>query len=126
MPSVTRTDPGTRGRSAEHRHGSASDAAPQPSAQARTLLWLGVGVAVVAGLFLIDWLAPALFPASLPTRAQDGLTLAISVLIESLPFVVLGVILSIAVQVWLPPGVLERWMPRRAWEQSFLLQCSCW
>ena len=98
-----------------------TDAAPGPSAQARTLLWLGVGLALVAGLFLIDWLAPTLFPASLPTRAQDGLTLAISVLIESLPFVALGVVLSIVVQVWVPPGVIERWMPRRAWARRAVL-----
>ncbi|WP_428982013.1 permease [Microbacterium horticulturae] len=57
----------------------------------------------------------------LPTRAQDGLTLAISVLIESLPFVALGVALSIVVQVWIPPGAIERWMPRRAWARRAVL-----
>lgn len=93
----------------------------EPAPLTRALLWIGVGVAVVAGLFLIDWLAPALFPASLPTRAQDGLTLAISVLIESLPFVALGVVLSIVVQVWVPPGVIERWMPRAAWGRRAVL-----
>ena len=118
---MTRTDTAApRAGSTSHRHGS-TDAAPRPSAQARTLLWLGVGVAVVAALFLIDWLAPTLFPASLSTRAQDGLTLAVSVLIESLPFVALGVVLSIVVQVWVPPGVIERWMPRRAWARRAVL-----
>ncbi|WP_447944243.1 permease [Microbacterium aurum] len=58
---------------------------------------------------------------SLPTRLQDGLTLSISVLIESLPFVVLGVLLSIVVQVWVPPGVIERWMPRAAWARRAVL-----
>ena len=82
---------------------------------------VGIGVLVIAGLFLIDALAPAFFAASLPTRAQDGLTLAISVLIESLPFVALGVVLSIVVQVWVPPGVIERWMPRRAWARRMVL-----
>lgn len=57
----------------------------------------------------------------MPHRAQDGLTLAISVLIESLPFVVLGVVLSIVVQVWVPPGAIERWMPRRAWARRAVL-----
>ena len=88
---------------------------------------------VVAALFVIDAVAPTLFPASLPTRAQDGLTLAISVLIESLPFVTLGVVLSIVVQVWVPPGVMERWMPRRAWARRavislfgmFIPVCEC-
>lgn len=84
-------------------------------------MWLGIGVAVVAALFAIDAFAPTFFAASLPTRAQDGLTLAISVLIESLPFVALGVALSIVVQVWIPAGVIERWMPRRAWARRAVL-----
>ena len=120
MQSVTRTDPTTRSGSAAHRDAPAT-ARLEPSPQARAFLWIAIGVAVVAGLFLIDWLAPTLFPASLPTRAQDGLTLAISVLIESLPFVALGVVLSIVVQVWVPPGVIERWMPRRAWARRAVL-----
>ena len=82
---------------------------------------LGVGVAVIAALFAIDAFAPTLFSAALPSRAQDALTLAISVLVESLPFVALGVLLSIVVQVWVPPGLIERWMPRRAWARRAVL-----
>jgi uncharacterized membrane protein YraQ (UPF0718 family) len=93
----------------------------RPPRAARTAFGVGLGVAVVAALFLIDAFAPTLFPAALPSRAQDGLTLAISVLIESLPFVVLGVLLSIIVQVWVPPGVMERWMPRRAWARRAVM-----
>lgn len=93
----------------------------EPSPARRAAVALGIGAAVIAALFLIDALAPTLFPASLPTRAQDGLTLAISVLIESLPFVALGVVLSIVVQVWVPPGMIERWMPRRAWARRAVL-----
>ena len=104
-----------------------------PSRGARAGVALGLGVLVVAALFVIDAVAPSLFPASLPTRAQDGLTLAISVLIESLPFVTLGVVLSIVVQVWVPPGVMERWLPRRAWARRavvslfgmFIPVCEC-
>lgn len=92
-----------------------------PSALGRSIVWLAIGAGFIALLFAIDALAPALYPVSLPTRAQDGLTLALSVLIESLPFVVLGVVLSIVVQVWVPPGVLERWMPRRAWARRAVL-----
>lgn len=91
------------------------------SGVSRAIVWLVIGVAFVGLLFAIDRFAPTLYPVSLPTRAQDGLTLALSVLIESLPFVVLGVILSIVVQVWVPPGVLERWMPRRAWARRAVL-----
>jgi len=92
-----------------------------PSRAACTWAGVGIGVLVIAGLFLIDAFAPTFFPASLPTRAQDGLTLAVSVLIESLPFVALGVVLSIVVQVWVPPGMIERWMPRRAWARRAVL-----
>ncbi|MFB8386326.1 permease [Microbacterium sp. NPDC055910] len=87
----------------------------------RLLVPLVIGAAVVVGLFAIDLFVPELFPARLPARAQDGLTLAISVLIESLPFVALGVVLSIVVQVWIPPGAIERWMPRRAWARRAVL-----
>lgn len=85
------------------------------------LVALLIGAAVIGALFAIDAFAPGLFPAALPTRAQDGLTLAVSVLIESLPFVALGVVLSIVVQVWVPPGFIERWMPRRAWARRAVL-----
>ena len=134
---MTRTDPpGVAGRGAQRRDEALRRDASSRSARsatggnsgrsatggtARGLIWIGVGVAFVALLFAIDAVAPTLYDASLPTRAQDGLTLALSVLIESLPFVVLGVVLSIVVQVWVPPGVLERWMPRRAWARRMVL-----
>lgn len=82
---------------------------------------IGLGMLVIAALFVIDLFFPSLYSASLPTRAQDALTLSISVLIESMPFVALGVVLSIVVQVWVPPGVIERWMPRRAWARRAVL-----
>ncbi|TXK15029.1 permease [Microbacterium saccharophilum] len=90
------------------------------TAPARVLPWaaLGAGVAVIAALLALALISPA---PLLPTRAQDALTLSISVLIESLPFVLLGVILSIVVQVWVPPDVIERWMPRRAWSRRAVL-----
>ncbi len=96
---------------------------PAPSARSA---WIGVGlgVVIIAALFLIDAFVPTLFPAALPTRAQDGLTLALSVLIEALPFVILGVLLSIVVQVWLPPDVIHRWLPRRAWAVVPCCRCS--
>ena len=102
---------------------SRTDARPvaAPPRTGSFLVALVIGAAVIGALFAIDAFAPTFFPASLPTRAQDGLTLAVSVLIESLPFVVLGVVLSIVVQVWVPPGVIERWMPRRAWARRAVL-----
>ena len=51
--------------------------------------------------------------AALPAAAQDFVTLALAVFLESLPFVVLGTLISIAVRIWVPSGVLERALPRR-------------
>ncbi|WP_420064011.1 permease [Microbacterium bandirmense] len=86
-----------------------------------TLPAIGIGVAIVAVLVLIDVFAPALFADALPTRAQDGLTLTLSVLIEALPWVILGVLLSIVVQVWLPSDAVQRWLPRNAWARRAVL-----
>lgn len=94
---------------------------PARTGASRTLVALGLGVVVVSALFLVDAFAPTFFSQPLPTRAQDGLTLALSVLIESLPFVILGVMLSIIVQVWVPPGAIERWMPRAPWARRAVL-----
>ncbi|WP_374760872.1 permease [Microbacterium jiangjiandongii] len=94
-------------------------ARPEPARSTRLLASLGLGAVLVAALLVVAAITPASTP--LPDRAQDGLTLAISVLIESLPFVVLGVLLSIVIQVWLPPGAIERWMPRRAWARRAVL-----
>ncbi|WP_136052299.1 permease [Microbacterium sp. K36] len=100
------------------RPGHTHRRAPSPRS---TWIAVSIGAVIVAALFLIDAFLPTLFPASLPTRAQDGLTLALSVLIEALPFVVLGVLLSIVVQVWLPADVIHRWLPRRAWARRAVL-----
>ncbi|MEV8219856.1 permease [Microbacterium sp. NPDC077391] len=88
---------------------------------------------MVAVLVLIDLFAPTLFADALPARAQDGLTLALSVLIEALPWVILGVVLSIVVQVWLPSDAVQRWLPRNAWARRgvlsllgmFIPVCEC-
>ncbi|MFE6735477.1 permease [Microbacterium sp. NPDC057650] len=85
--------------------------------------WIGVGVGagILVILLLIDRFAPALFADALPTRMQDGLTLTLSVLIEALPWVFIGVVLSIVVQVWLPSDALQRWLPRNAWARRGVL-----
>ena len=73
------------------------------------MLW---GAALVAVIFLVRALSPGLADWNLPDRVQDTLTLALSVIIESVPFVLLGILLSSVVQVWLPHGVLVRYLPR--------------
>ena len=120
---MTLTTPGRRTTAA--RDGAATPHAlrtPPPRLSGRTaLLGAAIGVAVVAALVAIDVLAPHLFSARLPNRLQDGLTLSLSVLFEALPFVILGVLLSIVVQVWLPAGVIERVLPKRGWARRAVL-----
>ncbi len=67
-----------------------------------------LGLALIVVAFTIRAVVPALGPWSLPNQLQDLLTLSISVIVESLPFVILGTVLSIVVQVWVP----DRWIVR--------------
>jgi len=104
---------------------------PRKISPVRILLAVGGGAGIVALLFLRSSATAAGF--ALPNRLQDLLTLSISVIIESLPFVVLGILLSIVVQIWLPDGALERFLPsnpflRRAGISLFgvfLPVCEC-
>lgn len=73
---------------------------------------LVVGVGGLLALVALRMLAPPELGGSLSDGAQDFLTLSISVVIESLPFVFLGILLSVAVQLWLPADFLMRRLPR--------------
>ncbi|GAC1386878.1 MAG: hypothetical protein NVSMB43_26570 [Pseudarthrobacter sp.] len=77
----------------------------------RLNLVLAIGV-IVAIAFVIRTLAPSA-TAGIEGAARDFFTLAISVIVESLPFVFLGILVSILVQVWLPPDFMLRWLPSR-------------
>ncbi len=81
-------------------------------------------VAVVAGV-LVGLAALRLVSAqtgqwSLPDRLQDWITLSLSVMIEALPFVMLGICIAIIVQVWLPAERLLTYLP-----QQPLLRRAC-
>lgn len=73
--------------------------------------------AVVAGV-LVGLVALRLISAqtgqwSLPDRLQDWITLSLSVMIEALPFVMLGICIAIVVQVWLPAERLLTYLPQQ-------------
>jgi uncharacterized membrane protein YraQ (UPF0718 family) len=84
------------------------------TARSRGAVGLGLGVALVLLFVAIRVLAPAEVGDLLSHSVQDFFTLSISVVIESLPFVILGILLSIGVQVWLPEGFLLRHLPRNS------------
>jgi len=94
--------------------------------------WLVASLIGIAGLFATR-AATAHLTFGLPNQVQDLVTLAISVIVESLPFVILGVLLSIAVQVWVPDAWIVRFLPRRPWPRRiaisflgvFLPVCEC-
>lgn len=89
-------------------------AAPRAAPTARGALGLSLGIALVLVFVAIRVLAPESVGDVLSNTVQDFFTLSISVVVESLPFVFLGIILSIVVQVWLPDGFLLRHLPRNA------------
>ncbi|MFJ2977440.1 permease [Curtobacterium sp. NPDC087082] len=86
---------------------------PTAASRSRSLTGPGLVLLAVAVLLGIRLLSPAVGTAGLPDVVQDFLTLAISVVVESLPFVVLGILLSIVVEVWVPVGALEKVLPQR-------------
>lgn len=89
----------------EHRHSHHS----RPGR--RRYVWLGIGVVGLTAMFALRF-GIAGSGLLLPNELQDLLTLSISVVIESLPFVILGILLSVVVQLWLPDGILMRYLPR--------------
>jgi uncharacterized membrane protein YraQ (UPF0718 family) len=76
------------------------------------LLAVLIGLVAIAAVFTIRALTTTAGTWSLPNQVQDLLTLSISVIIESLPFVILGLLLSILVQVWIPDAWIMRVLPR--------------
>lgn len=73
---------------------------------------LAIAVALVLLFVGIRTVAPPEIGAVMSDSVKDFFTLSISVVIESLPFVFLGILLSIVVQLWLPPDTLTRRLPR--------------
>ena len=83
-----------------------------PGTRLRPTASLLIGLAVFAALLALRILAPAEEGSVwLADAARDFVSLSISVVIESLPFVFLGIVLSIGVQIWLPDGFMLRWLP---------------
>lgn len=90
-----------------------------------------VVVGLVAVVILRVWTDQNLAP--LQGQVQDVLTLSISLLVESLPFIILGIGLSIVVQVFVPAAWLVQWLPRNPFARRavvslfgiFLPVCEC-
>jgi uncharacterized membrane protein YraQ (UPF0718 family) len=101
LPSAT---PGREGHSGERERRS-------EAGYRRLNLVLALGL-IAAVAYVFRTLVPSA-TAGIEGAARDFFTLSISVIIESLPFVFLGILVSILVQVWLPPDFLFRRLPVR-------------
>lgn len=75
---------------------------------------------VIAGMAALRLVSAQTGQWSLPDRLQDWVTLSLSVMIEALPFVMLGICIAIVVQVWLPAERLLTYLP-----QQPLLRRAC-
>ena len=92
-------------------------------------------LAVLVGLIAVVWLRVLTDQTLQPFQGQlqDVLTLAISLLVESLPFIILGIGLSIVVQVFVPESWLVKWLPQNPFGRRaivslfgmFLPVCEC-
>src|SRR5215212_2843806 len=70
---------------------------------------------VLAGALLL-WLKTDASPAlglSLPTELQDLITLALSIVVEALPFVILGALVSVIVRLFAPTQRILHLLPKR-------------
>lgn len=75
-----------------------------------------VAPVAVSGLILCVLATRALqhgASVELAAPLRDFVTLALAVFVESLPFVILGTLLSVLVQIWIPAHWLDRALPRR-------------
>lgn len=82
---------------------------PDKHAVLRLLILLS-GFGAVALLLL--WRGLLVQGPFLPTRAQDFVTLTLSIVVEALPFVVLGALVSVAIRLWAPTERLIRLLPK--------------
>jgi uncharacterized membrane protein YraQ (UPF0718 family) len=79
----------------------------------RATIGVIVGLLIFGGAMTLRTLFPGDASAGLPDAALDFFSLSISVFVESLPFIFLGVLLSVLVQIWVPTRLFDRVLPRR-------------
>lgn len=61
--------------------------------------------------------------SSVVATAQDFLTLTLGIVVEALPFVVLGVLFSVAIQVVLPTHKLIKKLPKNRYARRMIVSC---
>lgn len=84
-------------------------------------LWIGTILFVIV---LGARISSSKLAVTLPNKVQDLITLAASILIESLPFVILGILLSIVIQVWVPARTITKITPQNPFIRRLVLSFS--
>ena len=105
-PATDREGEGRTRRSARHTHRHGHDEVPPETG--------GYAVWILAGLMLVLALSRSRLTGLLEEHeaVQAWLTVFVSIALQALPFLALGVALSAAVAVLVPPEVLSRWLPK--------------
>ncbi len=75
-------------------------------------LLAGFGLAAALLLWL-KFAAADVFSLTLPAGLQDFVTLALSIVVEALPFVILGALVSVVIRLFAPTDRIIRRLPRR-------------
>jgi uncharacterized membrane protein YraQ (UPF0718 family) len=87
----------------------------------RTMRGVVFSIVLLVAVFVAKGYSAGLSLDIVPPALRDGFTLAFSVLIESIPFIILGIALSVLVQVWLPEEWLFRFLPSRPVPRRFVI-----
>ena len=87
----------------------------------RTMRGVVFSIVLLIAVFVTKGYSAGLNADIVPPALRDGFTLAFSVLIESIPFIILGIALSVLVQVWLPEEWLFRILPSRPVPRRFVI-----
>jgi len=87
----------------------------------RTMRGVVFSIVLLVAVFVAKGYSAGLSLDIVPPALRDGFTLAFSVLIESIPFIILGIALSVLVQVWLPEEWLFRILPSRPVPRRFVI-----
>ncbi|MDQ7991684.1 MAG: permease [Propionicimonas sp.] len=104
------------------REPTATRPAPRPAPDRRAIgLRVLAVLGVAAALLGLRLVADPAWTSWLPAAGRDFVTLSVSVFVESLPFVFLGIAISILVQVWVPDRIWQRYLPRNPFLRRMVL-----
>lgn len=81
--------------------------------------WLLAATTILA--FALIKIFGYFLPIDLPKQVQDFITLSLGVIIEALPFVILGLFFSIIVRLWLPHDWLLKYLPKQPFLRRALI-----